>query len=707
MRASACLLFGCLSMLGGPLVATRGPAQTLTTYGSPGLIDMPTAEVFPDGTLALTTANFENISRNTLAFQFLPSVYGTFRYSFLRDFDSGVGLSRYDRSFDIHFQLREETARGPAIALGLRDFGGTGIYASEYLVATKHLAPSVSVTGGIGWGRLAGRGGQRNPLSVLDGRFDTRPDSNAGGIATTGQLDFGNWFRGDAAFFGGVKWDVNSRLTLTAEYSSDDYAPEAQRGLIDVRSPINLGATYRFYNGVSLGGSYLNGSTLALQLSYAFDPRKPKAPGGQGAAAPALLPKEQVALASWNLPGDGTSPDSQVTAELRRNLKSQGLRLIGFSQNKHRTDVTVENLRYGAGAQAVGRTARVLANTLHPEIETFVITLAEDGVPITTITSQRDDLYALETDVDGAWRSLARSQIADAAPSISGQDQAAAFPAFTYRFAPYTQLSFFDPDEPLRYELGAQLEADFQPAPGLTFSGQLRQPVIGNLDNDTRPSNSVLPRVRSDWGRYAADSDLRLSHLTADYQWRPHEDVFARVTGGYLEQMFGGLSAEVLWFPVGSSLALGAELNYAKQRDFDGKLGFQDYDVMTGHASVYYKTRGDYHVQVDMGRYLAGDWGTTLTVDREFNNGFKVGAFATMTDVSSAEFGEGSFDKGIRIEVPVSWFTGKPSRKKVTQVIRPVLRDGGARLNVRNRLYETVRDNRGRELAAGWGRYAR
>jgi hypothetical protein len=94
-------------------------------------------------------------------------------------------------------------------------------------------------------------------------------------------------------------------------------------------------------------------------------------------------------------------------------------------------------------------------------------------------------------------------------------------------------------------------------------------------------------------------------------------------------------------------------------------------------------------------------------VDREFNNGFKVGAFATMTDVSSAEFGEGSFDKGIRIEVPVSWFTGKPSRKKVTQVIRPVLRDGGARLNVRNRLYETVRDNRGRELAAGWGRYAR
>ncbi|WP_392341871.1 YjbH domain-containing protein (plasmid) [Phaeobacter sp. BS34] len=104
---------------------------------------------------------------------------------------------------------------------------------------------------------------------------------------------------------------------------------------------------------------------------------------------------------------------------------------------------------------------------------------------------------------------------------------------------------------------------------------------------------------------------------------------------------------------------------------------------------------------------MLGDWGTTVTVDREFNNGFKVGAFATLTDASYEEFGEGSFDKGIRVEVPVAWLTGKPSRRSITQVIRPVLRDGGARLNVQTRLYDKVRDSRGRALAAQWGRYAR
>ncbi|MEK0165595.1 YjbH domain-containing protein [Phaeobacter sp. A36a-5a] len=709
MRGHAILMIGCLGTLSGPLGAIQAPAQTLSTYGTPGLVDMPTAEVLPDGTIALTTSNFENTSRNTLTFQMLPNIYGSFRYSFLRGFDVGVDLSRYDRSFDIHFQLRDETAAGPAIALGLRDFGGTGVYASEYLVATKHVTPDLTVTGGIGWGRLAGRGRQRNPLTALDGRFDTRQDSNAGGISTTGQLDFGNWFRGDAALFGGLRWDVTPHWSLTAEYSSDTYSAEAQRGLNDIRSPVNIGASYRFDNGVTLGGSYLNGSALAVQLSYAFDPRRAAAPGGQGAAAPALKPEEQVALASWNLAqGEtGSAEPARLYGVLQSQLESEGIRLLSFERVGSQARITVENMRYGASAQAVGRTNRVMANTLPPHLQQFEVTLAENGLPTTRVTTQRNDLYELEGDLDGAWRSLARADIEDAPEPIPNSAGIDAFPWFTYRFGPYTQLSFFDPDEPLRYEVGAELRAAYQPAPGLTFAGQLRQPVIGNLDASARPSNSVLPRVRSDWARYASESDLRLSHLTADYVWRPHQDLFARVTAGYLEQMFGGISAEVLWFPVGSSLALGAELNYVRQRDFDVQFGFQDYDVVTGHASVYYKTRGDYHVQVDMGRYLAGDWGTTVTIDREFNNGFKVGAFATLTDTSSEDFGEGSFDKGIRIEVPVAWLTGKPSRQSITQVIRPVLRDGGARLNLQTRLYEKVRDSRGRALAAQWGRYSR
>ena len=80
-------------------------------------------------------------------------------------------------------------------------------------------------------------------------------------------------------------------------------------------------------------------------------------------------------------------------------------------------------------------------------------------------------------------------------------------------------------------------------------------------------------------------------------------DVYARTTLGYLEEMYGGVSTEVLWKPADSRLGLGAEVNYARQRDFDLGFGFQDYDVVTGHASAYYDfdnrferrdTRGDF-----------------------------------------------------------------------------------------------------------------
>jgi len=108
-----------------------------------------------------------------------------------------------------------------------------------------------------------------------------------------------------------------------------------------------------------------------------------------------------------------------------------------------------------------------------------------------------------------------------------------------------------------------------------------------------------------------------------------------------------------------------------------------------------------------VGRYLAGDLGATFRLDRVFDNGFRVGAFATLTDASFAAFGEGSFDKGIVIEVPLTWLSGQPTQAVVRQVLRPVLRDGGAQLQVADRLYDLTSGYRADELAQGWGKFWR
>ena len=96
--------------------------------------------------------------------------------------------------------------------------------------------------------------------------------------------------------------------------------------------------------------------------------------------------------------------------------------------------------------------------------------------------------------------------------------------------------------------------------------------------------------------------------------------------------------------------------------------------------------------------------GGTVTISREFENGWRVGGLCTFTDVSSEELGEGSFDKGINLTVPINWFLGEPDKRSVSATIRPIQRDGGARLMVPGRLYESVRSGHRNALEDQWSR---
>lgn len=120
--------------------AADGTAQeraTYNLYGMPGLLDMPTALSAPDGELAATLAilGVGDQARGTLSFQVTPRLTATFRYASI-DNHLLDGERTFDRSFDIHYRAAE--------AIGLRVFLGTGLYSSEYVVATKHITDRLS-----------------------------------------------------------------------------------------------------------------------------------------------------------------------------------------------------------------------------------------------------------------------------------------------------------------------------------------------------------------------------------------------------------------------------------------------------------------------------------------------------------------------------------------------------------------------------------
>jgi len=99
--------------------------------------------------------------RNTLSFQALPNVSGSFRYTGVGDkdvkFKSSSGYAYWDRSFDLRVLINKENTVIPALTLGFQDFVGTGNYSSEYVVASKSFFQNFQSSLGLGWGGMGKR----------------------------------------------------------------------------------------------------------------------------------------------------------------------------------------------------------------------------------------------------------------------------------------------------------------------------------------------------------------------------------------------------------------------------------------------------------------------------------------------------------------------------------------------------------------------
>ena len=713
-RSGAATAFSCgimaVLLTSGSALAQEVPFFGL--YGTPGLIDMPSADMAPDATLSTSVSYFAGTTRSTVTFQVAPRLTASFRYTairdlYLRNWDQNT---YYDRSFDIRYQLLSETNRRPSVAIGLQDFIGTGLYGGEYIVASKNLGPRLRLTGGLGWGRLGSHGAFATTGS--------RPSEliGEGGIPT-----YDRWFRGDVAAFGGIAYKVTDRLTLKAEYSSDAYLDEQKSGntnpssttygpVFDQKSPWNFGIDYRLRSGTQLSLYSLYGSEVGAMLTLHSNPRQSGYPSGTEQAPLPIAPRSAQARRDLGWQND-TEVVNSLPVRMRKSLDAQGLRYEGMTVTATTATLRLGNARYGDEPEAIGRAARSMSRILPGSVETFVIVPVVQGMEMSAITLKRSDLERLEN--APADQMLARMGIEDGlhrAPPLEGGVQQ----RLNWSISPYMQLSVFDPDNPVRYDMGIRAKARYQLSPNWVLSGSLAKKLTGNLDSVTRAIPSGLPRVRTDYAQYSREGDPAMEYLTLAHYGRPGNNLYSRLTMGYLETMYAGVSGEILWKPVNSRLALGAEVNWVRPRGFDQMFDLRSRATSTGaipefngHLSAYYAFNNGFHGQLDVGSYLAGDIGATVSLDREFANGWRVGAYATVTDAKIDDFGEGSFDKGIRVTIPFSWAIGKPARQANTITIQSLTRDGGARLNVKDRLYPMVRDYHQPDMAREWGRFWR
>jgi hypothetical protein len=212
--------------------------------------------------------------------------------------------------------------------------------------------------------------------------------------------------------------------------------------------------------------------------------------------------------------------------------------------------------------------------------------------------------------------------------------------------------------------------------------GAVNLGLINNYDKFKFGGFSNLPRVRTYQREYVTASRFTMPILYAAKTGRLSTNWSAGAYGGYLEREFAGVGGELLYRQPGSRWAAGVDLNKVQQRDFEQKFALRDYKVNTGHASLYWQTPWqDINLGLSAGQYLAGDKGATLSVIKVFDNGVTMSAFATKTNVSAAQFGEGSFNKGVTWSIPFDALMVRSSRTTAVFNWSPLTRDGGAKLN--------------------------
>jgi len=500
------------TLCGAGLAAAQvEPPRTLATqpslnyFGLPGLIDTPTATAMTDGELGVTVGYFADQTRVTLAFQVLPRVTATLRYSivgggFTPDDSPPAQDFYYDRSFDIHWLAIEEGGWWPGVAVGIRDIVGTGVYGSEYIVATRHFGAEdqLAVTAGVGWGRL----GQRNPLGAP---FGTRPPIDFG---TGGSVDFNQFFRGDAAFFGGIEWQATDRLRLQVEYSSDLYRAEVADGLFSVDSPVNIGATYRIGRNASLGLHYLYGNTIGLNYSLLIDPNRPAANTLVTPAPNPVAPRPPQRApysTGWTAQPDGPAILRDNVARL---MEEDGLELVGLSLDAQRAVLRVRNTRFQFESMALGRAMRILSITMPHSVEVFEVVFVVEGMDVSRVRMNRSDIEALEHAPDGADQFLARASIEDATRARDPELIEIMEPQsrFTWGIAPYVDTVLFDPSAPVRGDIGLRANARYTFGRGFVAEGEVRARLLGNLDE----SRQVDGPVNSPTAPYPVRTDAYL-----------------------------------------------------------------------------------------------------------------------------------------------------------------------------------------------------
>ena len=672
-------------------------SPSFSNYGTLGVIQMPNARMHKEGTLAFSWTNNDPYLRGSIVAYPFKWFEASYQYTDVNNalysnISSFSGSQSYkDKAFDTKFLLKDESIYLPAIAVGIRDIAGSGIFSSEYLVASK-MYRNIDFTFGIGWGVL-NKNTISNPLSEISSRFEERTfDLDTRG----GEFDPGKYFSGDAGLFAGVELFLPNAngARIKIEYDGTDYDNEGfnpgkgneellLRKQKSQATRMNVGYVYPISDSFHLRASYTKGNTFSIgfNASINFSKKEP------------ITPKKDKYIPIQDSEAVREISDKENFYLYRSALyfmNDKELFLQAATQKDETLAVAYMQNHHTSSVRATGRVAQTLDEIMPDKIKTFEITSVNAAMGMHTAKIDRTT-YSKYKPLN--FYKLASQNIELEASKYAKEDYEfqpeTKYPIHFWKITPDIRSQIGGPDGFYFGDIRLIFKSELLIRKKLTLLSTISTSVYDNFDDLKLLSDSVLPHVRTDIVEYLKEGrELSIDLLQLNYFDNPSSNLYTKIAMGICESMFGCAGGEILYRPFDKNYAIGIEAYRAKQREYKQMLGFRDYETTTGLLSTYlYEPKYQVTTLLQGGKFLAGDSGIRVDISRRFKSGMSVGIFAARTDISKEEFGEGSFDKGFYFWIPLESFFSNYQRGHTGFGMRPVTRDGAATLNVSHPLY--------------------
>ena len=683
--------------------------SSYNSFGQTGLIYTPSAEIAKEGSIYFTINKSEIWKLGSITatpFSWMEASYFYYRPDDLSWDASGSNVGLYlDKGFNVKFAFKPQNDNLPSFALGLDDFAGTGQFTREYIASTLNTN-NFKYTLGIGWGKYVGQNSYKNPLVYIDEIFRDRAVGFSG---EGGNLEPDKWFRGPVTYFGGFEWFVPyaKGLKLKVEIDPFDYlefsccgdglSPQAP-SLREKKSDINYGLSMPLKGYGNIDLSFIKGNTLNLSITFgaSFIKGKPK----KKRFKPELIDTNYH-----------SNKENEFYLDLLENLNANKIYLQTANIENKNLSLTVdsENLRNPIRSTSrAALIAKIVAVKNEYNFERIDVGNLLRGAEINNIDYDYKDLIIKK---DQKIELIERNTIIKSVHPLSYKNDVfkprVKFPLFINSIAPSIRSHVGSPERFYYGGVGLDFATEVQFSRELSLSVSIGRDLKNNFDKKSPDPNSDLPHVRTEIVSYLQSSSEYINHLQLDYIFSPFKQTFVKLSAGIFEQMYGGYGGEILYTPFDRNFSVGYENYNVKRRAYDGKFDFFDYRVITDHFNFnYYQPKLNVLAKLSYGNYLAGDQGYTLDLSRKMTSGWRAGFYFTRTDVSFAQFGEGSFDKGFYFKIPNDLIFKNYTKSSTGFSLKTMTRDGGQKLNLQNVLTDLFYFTNKNDISEQWDGFA-